>query len=125
MIKKNGPGVYTDSKGDIYTGRWKNGEQGKLKLWKHPTIRNPRAIGALLSGARYIGEWKDGGPNGLGVAMFDDGSDYVGEFLNGAYHGQGTLTNVDRSTYCGKWINGKKNYDGVFTDPNGNEIEQV
>ena len=34
----------------------------------------------LPDGTKYIGEWKDGGPNGQGTETTTDGSKFVGKF---------------------------------------------
>ena len=45
-----------------------------------------------VSGAKYVGEWKDGNPHGQGTISLPDGKKEVGEYMNGLIHGQGTYT---------------------------------
>ena len=40
---------------------------------------------------KYVGEWKNGKPNGQGIFTFVVGSRYVGEFKDGKRNGLGTL----------------------------------
>ena len=54
-------------------------------------------------GGKYVGEVKDGEPNGQGTLTFPDGSKYVGEFKDGNYNGQGTLTLPSGDKYVGEW----------------------
>ncbi|MCB0598157.1 MAG: caspase family protein [Lewinellaceae bacterium] len=44
------------------------------------------------SGARYIGQFKDGKSNGIGVCYWPDGSRYEGEWADGLPHGKGAKT---------------------------------
>jgi hypothetical protein len=51
----------------------------------------------------YVGEWKDGKPNGHGTETRPDDWKYVGEFRDGKYNGQGTYTSPDGTKYVGGW----------------------
>ena len=46
---------------------------------------------------------------------------YVGEIKNGKPNGQGTYTNPDGRKYVGEFKNGKWDGQGTFTFPNGNK----
>jgi len=48
---------------------------------------------------KYIGEYKDGIPNGQGTLTSPDGDKYVGEFKDGEYSGHGTMTLTDGRYY--------------------------
>ena len=41
-------------------------------------------------GSKYVGEFKEGLPNGRGTLTSPDGRKYVGEFKDRKKHGQGT-----------------------------------
>ena len=58
--------------------------QGKRSTWTN-------CVGAYTysSGAKYVGEFKDGKFNGEGAYTFANGGKYVGEFKDGKYNGQG------------------------------------
>ena len=43
-------------------------------------------------GSKYVGEFKEGLPNGQGTLTSPDGRKYVGEFKDRKKHGQGTET---------------------------------
>ena len=62
-------------------------------------------IGAIIfsDGAKYMGGWKDGLPNGKATFTYADGTGYVGEYKDGERNGKGTET----------WPNGTKYVGGV------------
>ncbi|MCX8000324.1 MAG: 2-isopropylmalate synthase, partial [Leptospiraceae bacterium] len=58
---------------------------------------------------RYIGEFKDGFPNGEGLLIFSNGSSISGSFQNGKVHGFATeFDEKRRLIYSGEWIQGQK-----------------
>lgn len=78
-------------------------------------------IGSLKDfwGKNYVGEWKDGIPNGNGTLAFPDGKEYVGEFKNGVFEGQGMMTLTNGIQYVGGFKNGMANGEGTMTYPDG------
>lgn len=95
----NGQGTMTKPDGTTQTGLWKTG-------WF--------SGGALLDGyeaqtnankeTEYVGEWKDGLPNGQGTMTYHKhGMKYVGEFNDGMRNGRGTMTKSDGTATCGLW----------------------
>ena len=56
---------------------------------------------------KYVGEIKNGRPNGQGTVTRNDGKTYVGEFREGRLNGQGTVTWSDGRKIVGEWKNGK------------------
>ena len=68
---------------------------------------------------KYVGEVKNGKPNGQGTRTLTDGTKYEGEWKVGKRHGQGTLTVPDLGKYVGEWKNGEMR-TGIFYDNNGN-----
>jgi hypothetical protein len=54
--------------------------------------RMPIAWMRRPGGHRYVGEFRDGKPNGQGIFTTSNGHRYVGEFRDGKPNGQGTLT---------------------------------
>ena len=77
------------------------------------------------SGNKYVGEWKDGLPNGQGTYLyslpytFASEAKYVGEFRDSKFHGQGTYTTFDGNTYVGGWRDGQRYGHGTFTWADG------
>ena len=57
---------------------------------------------------KYIGEIKNGKPNGQGTYTFPDGKKYEGKFKDGKEHGKGTYTYPDGVKYEGEWKEGKE-----------------
>ena len=56
---------------------------------------------------KYVGEFKDGKPNGQGTLTLFDGTKSVGEFKDEEFHGQGTLTRPDGGKYVGEFKDGE------------------
>ena len=74
---------------------------------------------------KYVGEIKNGKPNGQGTEISTYGSKYVGGWKDGELHGQGRVTwsyeNVLFQTYVGEWKDGKMwNVTGYGKDGNIN-----
>lgn len=58
---------------------------------------------------RYIGEFREGLPNGEGLMIFQNGSSISGSFKNGKVHGFATEYDSNRRLiYSGEWLEGKK-----------------
>lgn len=69
--------------------------------------RNGRGIFLYPSGAKYIGDFKDGEIHGIGVCYYTDGSKYQGEWQHRYPHGKGTKTYADGHRHTGQWYKGK------------------
>ena len=70
---------------------------------------------------KYLGEIRNGVPEGQGTFTFPDGEQYVGEWKEGLYHGQGTYTHPDGGKYEGEWKEGKE-WNGELYDTDGKII---
>ena len=57
---------------------------------------------------KYLGDVKDGKPDGFGILTYSVGYTYVGEWKNGEIY-NGTLNNK-RGDILFKWVNGKRTY---------------
>ena len=72
---------------------------------------------------KYVGEIKNGKPNGQVTETSPDGRKYVGEFKNGKHHGQGIFTwgkgYFEGDRYDGEWKDGKYHGQGTYTWSNG------
>ena len=78
----------------------------------------------VANGDKYVGEFKDGYPNGKGKRSSPDGRNYVGEWKDGREHGQGTFTWADGKKYEGEWKDGKM-WNGTGYDNNGNILYKL
>ncbi|MGH4139193.1 hypothetical protein [Clostridium sp.] len=59
-------------------------------------------------GSRYVGEFKNQKPYGVGTFYFNSGDKYIGKFKYNGPNGMGTAYNSDGSVYYeGEWKNGK------------------
>lgn len=114
-------------------------------LFLHVSVSDAQETNTLPNGAKYIGEWKDGKPNGHGTLTYQDsftwcshvgefrngkpngqgsesyrnGDKYIGEFKDGKRNGQGTYTCQDGTTYVGEWKDDEANGQGTLTWPEG------
>ena len=76
------------------------------------------------NGSKYVGEFKDGKPNGQGTVTFAIGGKYVGEFRDGKKHGQGIYTDSHGNKYVGEFSNDNLNGQGILTDPDGRIVNE-
>ena len=53
--------------------------------------------------------------NGDGIYTFPSGAKYVGEYKDGKRNGQGTRTSPDGEKYVGEWKDNKRNGQGTQT----------
>ena len=79
----------------------KGDDLNKIKHWD-----NCEGIITSSNGEEYVGEFKDGLPNGQGTYTYANGDKYIGEFKDGIRNGQGTLTLSSGRILEGQW-NGK------------------
>ena len=102
--------------GDNHKGetlyRWETSSSGKV--WK--------GFGYNETHLKYIGEVKNGKPNGLGVLFYTKGVKYIGEWKNGEFI-EGTMTKPDGSFYVGEYKDGIPNGQGTYTSSNGEKFE--
>ena len=52
----------------------------------------------FANGDKYIGEFKDGSPNGKGTLIFKNGDIYKGDYKDGKMHGDGSIITSDGVT---------------------------
>ena len=68
----------------------------------------------------YIGQFKNGLPNGKGVEYYKNGNiKYEGDFINGDYEGDGQYTWEDGIYYIGQFKNSVPNGNGIMFYSNG------
>lgn len=92
----SGYGSAIFSKGDSYSGNWKNGKAEGKGILKY------------VDGNRYSGDWKEGKADGQGTMNYADGTKYVGEWKSSVAHGKGTLFDADGTIlFSGLWDLGK------------------
>jgi len=77
-------------------------------LWDAGGSKTVDRVGFTYSdGRKYVGQVKEGEPEGLGTLTFPDGKKYVGQFKNGQPEGAGTLTLPDGTKKLGEFEDGK------------------
>jgi uncharacterized protein (TIGR02145 family) len=67
----------------------------------------------------YVGQARDGKPNGKGKFTFNSGETYEGDFVDNAFNGIGKYIQPNGTTYVGEWKNGKQNGKGKVNYSNG------
>ena len=76
---------------------------------------------------QWLGEFKDGKLNGQGTFTLSDGRKYVGEYKDGIPNGQGTHTfgkgDFEGDKYEGEYKGGIPNGQGTYTSSNGEKYE--
>lgn len=71
------------------------------------------------SGAKYVGEFKDGEIHGVGVCYYTNGSKYSGQWTHRYPEGKGTKTYPDGTKRSGFWLKGQ------MVDEDGNILEDT
>ena len=87
---------------------------GEMASWT-----NCQGSSAYPNGGTYVGEFRDGKPNGAGTLTYRHHGEYIGEFRESWPSGRGTYTYPDGRRYVGEWRNGDFNGRGVRTYPDG------
>lgn len=82
---------------------------------------NGRGTITYTDGSKYVGEVRDGTPDGHGVFARADGWKCIGEFRDGKVEGRGTLLFLDggKEKYVGEFKNGRLDGTGTFTWADG------
>lgn len=74
-------------------------------------------------GAEYVGEFRDGKPDGIGTITLPNGNKFNGEYRDGRLNGRGMFTSSDGTTYIGEYRDGKRDGWGKQFFPDGRVIE--
>ncbi len=110
----DGTGTLFRADGSELAGLWKAGEYigtGKIDADQEGCIEGDcfEGQGTYVyqnREAKYIGEFKDGAPNGQGSCLYANGERYVGYWTEGSFDGLGTLYLADGSAVKGFWQQG-------------------
>lgn len=78
----------------------------------------------LSNGGKYVGQWKDGVPNGQGIVTINQISYKMeGQFKDGELNGEGIVTWRHGAKYTGQLKNSKREGFGIFIEPVGRKYE--
>ena len=75
------------------------------------------------SGARYIGDFKDGKLHGKGIFYFSNGDKYIGNWEYQYRQGEGRLIYASGNEYLGNFERNKRQGMGTMTYANGNRYD--
>lgn len=83
---------------------------------------NARTLAGAERAGRYLGDWADGGPSGLGAANWTDGARYEGSWRRARPDGLGVLSLANGIRYEGEFNDGSPTGRGVFWGGDGRQI---
>ncbi|MEK7877990.1 MAG: hypothetical protein AAB325_17585 [Pseudomonadota bacterium] len=83
---------------------------------------NGQGTESFPDGQKYVGQYRDGKRNGQGTLTYGNGATYIGGFKDDKYDGQGNLKFPDGTTYIGEHRDGRKNGQGTVTFPSGEKF---
>lgn len=75
------------------------------------------------SGAKYVGDFKNGKLHGKGIFYFSDGNKYLGNWVDQYREGKGRMVFVSGDEYFGDFKRNKFSGEGVMIYANGNRYE--
>ena len=77
----------------------------------------------VFTSGRYIGEVRDGQPNGHGIFYYVNGDRYEGVFLDNKFNGWGTYYFADGDRHEGRYQNGQPDGQGIYYRTNGDRYD--
>ena len=72
----------------------------------------------VTEGLKYVGDFNNGLPHGVGIFISNDGTEFQGTFNKGQFE-KGIFTYTNGDTYSGSWKNNKRHGSGVLTFKSG------
>ncbi|HHS95015.1 MAG TPA: peptidase C14 caspase catalytic subunit p20 [Phaeodactylibacter sp.] len=124
---KDGQGSYTDADGNTLSGLWLSGkymdddqeeadiltaettapenalEEKDLRNCNKEKCNNGVGVYTYGDGSKWIGEFKDGFPEGQGTCYYSNGDKYVGYWKRHAPHGDGLMQYANGRVLGAKW----------------------
>jgi hypothetical protein len=129
--RKNGNGKFVKSDGSVLEGSWVNGELvnktkpnssnndisiaettpakpdiSGLRSCNTVYCKNGKGVFDYPDGSRWIGNFKEGYPEGDGACYYSNGDKYEGEWSQNAPHGDGIMYFASGRVYGATWMNG-------------------
>ncbi len=124
--KKNGNGTLYSPDGKKIVGEWRDGKRTdvditvddsdtqsngqdivKLRDCNSNFCATGTGVYSYMDGSRYVGEFKDGEPNGEGVVYYANGDKYEGGWRYHGPYGEGIMYYADGRIVGAVWENGK------------------
>ena len=75
---------------------------------------NGRGILYCANGNKYLGDWQDSWRQGRGKFIFKEGHEYTGGFYRNNFHGKGIMQYANGDRYDGNWRNNLPNGQGIY-----------
>lgn len=125
--KRNGKGKQTEANGEVMTGVWQNdklaekaeAESASNAVQIDQDAKNPKrncnqqfchncqGEYTYTDGTRYIGDFKNGSPEGKGTVYYATGDRYVGGWSDHSPHGEGIMYYKNGRVFGGVWNHGE------------------
>jgi len=112
-------------KGDCYSGQgsyiYPSGAKyvGEFRNGKI----NGKGILFFSNGNKYIGEWKNHYREGYGRLLYSNGDEYEGNFKGSKFHGDGVISYTSGDEYDGNWVANAMQGIGIYSFNNGDRYE--
>ncbi|KAA6423973.1 MAG: phosphatidylinositol-4-phosphate 5-kinase, partial [Trebouxia sp. A1-2] len=91
---------------------------------RRTTTNGPTTVDKMFAGGdRYVGQWRDGLPEGEGKYLWADQSTYEGGWKDGKKDGLGTYWWPTGASYKGEWSDGSMHGVGTFESPDGTRYQ--
>ncbi|DBA84719.1 hypothetical protein WJX77_004824 [Trebouxia sp. C0004] len=91
---------------------------------RRTTTNGPTTVDKKFAGGdRYVGQWKEGLPEGEGKYVWADQSTYEGGWKDGKKDGLGTYWWPTGASYKGEWSDGSMHGVGTFESPDGTRYQ--
>ena len=128
----HGTGIRRHADGSVESGDWREGEfigaslieSGKIGCVQGDCTAGNGTYIFKEGSAKYVGDFQNGQPHGMGICTYANGDRYRGEWADGAFMGSGTLYLHDGTEVTGFWRAGEfvgkeapLDYQPVFTEP--------
>jgi len=110
-------------KGDCYNGEGTMQYESGAKYvgeFKNGKIQG-QGILYFSNGNKYIGHWENQYRQGKGRMIYENGDVYLGDFQENKLHGFGKMEFADGGAYEGDWLSGKPHGKGMLQSKNGNQ----
>ena len=136
----HGEGSMEYADGRVHKGSWQNGEcttdkptaiaaadiaEKNLPNCNKTYCGSGRGIFHYRDGSKYVGDFKDGQPDGIGKCYYTNGDKYEGYFRNHAPNGEGIYTYLNGKVTAAIWQQGtpQRHLAAIYSDTSEEVVE--